>query len=103
MIHFVLFLLFLKVLPVVSICHMLSGDLKRSLSVSQHAVHLFPNVAEGWATFVAPALHLSQSGYPVHVASSLLSYVRKNLPLERPLSKWMSKVERTLEIRAESS
>lgn len=92
-----------KVLPVVSVCHMLSGDMKRSLSVSQHAVHLFPNIAEGWATLVAPALHLSNSGYPVHVASSVLSYVRKNLPLERALSKWMSNVERKLEIQAAAS
>lgn len=79
---------------------MLSGDVKRSLSVSQHAVHLFPNIAEGWATLVATATHPSCVKYPVPTASSLLSYVRKNLQLERSLSKWIGNMERKLEIQA---
>lgn len=79
-----------KVLPVVSLSHLIGGNKKSALSVSQHAVHLYPNEGESWAVLAASTyFHCTPNQI-----RSFVSFARQNLDLGRPLAKWMSNFER---------
>ncbi|KAG8336235.1 Tetratricopeptide repeat protein 37 [Homalodisca vitripennis] len=89
-----------KVLAVVSLSQLMSGDANRALSASQHAVHLYPAVGESWAVLATSCHAASVTNVtPAHLRS-FISHARQNIELERPLAKWMSNFERKISLLA---
>ncbi|RZF45634.1 hypothetical protein LSTR_LSTR010585 [Laodelphax striatellus] len=79
-----------KILPIASVAHLLSGNVKESLIMSQHAVHLYPNIAEGWSVFLASAVAMKQ---PTDILKNILCQLRYNVDASNYLSDWVNAME----------
>ncbi|XP_039276622.1 tetratricopeptide repeat protein 37 isoform X2 [Nilaparvata lugens] len=79
-----------KILPIASVAHLLSGNVKDSLTMSQQAVHLYPNVAEGWAVFLASAIAMQK---PTDLLMNILARLRFNVDSTNYLSDWVNSIE----------
>lgn len=78
-----------KVLCLVSLASISSGDLKAGLRAAQSAIHTYPDVVEAWAVLVA-ALKKIQSGQTVnyHLRDKIV-FVRDNLRPSLSLRSWL--------------
>ncbi|XP_046996555.1 tetratricopeptide repeat protein 37 [Schistocerca americana] len=93
-----------KVMSLVSLSHLLSGKAKASLSSSQKAVHMFPDIPENWVVLIAsflPWCILSSSCQSLHWMKQLIGHVRRKMEASRQMNKWLSSHERKVTLLAE--
>ncbi|XP_017785314.1 PREDICTED: tetratricopeptide repeat protein 37 [Nicrophorus vespilloides] len=78
-----------KVLCIVSLASLFAGDLDKGLVAAQRAIHIYPNVAEGWAVLIF-ALHLLKKKMSKNFN---VENLRKNVSFSKNLSDWISNVK----------
>lgn len=94
-----------KMMSLVSLSHLLSGNALESLRSSQKAVHLFPDIPENWVVLIASCMprciqkHFSEEALWL---KRLISHVRRKLDATRQMSQWLSHNERKVTLIAEA-
>ncbi|PNF23763.1 hypothetical protein B7P43_G16832 [Cryptotermes secundus] len=93
-----------KVMSLVSLSHLLSGNAVESLRTSQKAVHMFPDIPDNWVVLIASFMPKCIHQHSLEDAlwlKRLISHVRRKLNASRQMSQWLSNHERKVTLIAE--
>lgn len=82
-----------KMHSIMSLCYLLCGQINKSLQHCSDAIHIFPNVPENWAVFIA--VHYT-TGADSNLIRKYVSFVRRRMPCARNLNTWLANMERKL-------
>ncbi|KAK6642788.1 hypothetical protein RUM43_004290 [Polyplax serrata] len=89
-----------KVMSLVCLSNLLSGEGLKSLKSSQKAVHMFPDVTENWVSLLASVMSKclqQESSKEVFWLKRMIVYIRSKFESSKPMTQWLSDNNKTIE------
>ncbi|CAK1545281.1 unnamed protein product [Leptosia nina] len=86
-----------KMLSTASIAENVSGNKTKSFSLAKQGLHMYPNQSEIWAALIFSLLTQSQTFNQKDWTLASTNYMRKHFNLTRPMTRWISLLEKKLD------